>query len=96
MGEGTAYFIKLLPQTRRVVKYGIPLDLGTMAAYRLDANKTGGRFDLVQWSGSGGTAYSISVDAGIVIGYQAGPSHTRKLVGPYGPRDAVGRGGGGH
>ena len=67
VGSGTAYFIALQPGTGRHCVKGQPLSLGTMAAFRLDA-KTGGRFDLSRWSGSGGVAYNISVEAGVVAG----------------------------
>ena len=43
------------------------------AAYRLDA-KTGGRFDLSRWVGSGGVAYNISVEAGEVVGKYGPPA----------------------
>ena len=37
-----------------------------MPTYRLSA-RSGGRFDLARWVGSGGVAYNISVEAGKVV-----------------------------
>eukprot|EP01047_Picozoa_sp_COSAG01_P073271 COSAG01_NODE_11898_length_1838_cov_1.516964_2_plen_115_part_00 len=67
VGVGTAYFIALQPNTSRTCLINMPLSLGTMPAYRLDAN-SGGRFDLSRWRGSGGVAYNLSVVAGVVVG----------------------------
>ena len=71
VGSGTAYFISLQPNTSRVCAHGEPLSVGVMPAYRLDA-KTGGRFDLSRWQGSGGVSYNITVRDG-------------KIAGGYGP-----------
>ena len=76
VGSGTAYFISLQPNTPRVCVRGEPLSVGVMPTYRLDA-KTGGRFDLSRWKGSGGVSYNITVRNGTITS------------GGYGPHDSL-------
>jgi cyanophycinase len=65
-GRG-AYFLRptRLPETCRKK---VPLTFGNIAAYHAPR---GGHFDLVTWTGEGGTAYSLSVDRGVIRTTQA-------------------------
>src|SRR5208283_246077 len=65
-GKG-AYFLQ---PTRRpdVCKAGQPLTLRNISVYQVPS---GGHFDLTSWTGSGGTAYSLSVEKGKVESAQA-------------------------
>ena len=65
-GKG-AYFLQ---PTRRpdVCKAGQPLTLRNISVYQVPS---GGHFDLTSWTGSGGTAYSLSVEQGKIESAQA-------------------------
>jgi len=61
MGTGRgAYFLRPT-QGPDVCAKGVPLTLLNVSAYRV---QTGGHFDLISWTGDGGTAYSLSVERG--------------------------------
>lgn len=61
-GEGPVYFLRASNRPE-ICKAGAPLTFRGIEAYR--ATK-GASFDLSKWAGSGGTAYSLSVEAGII------------------------------
>ena len=61
-GEGPIYFLRAV-QPPEVCRPGVPLTMGGIDVYRV---KAGGEFDCKQWKGSGGTAYRLSVKAGVV------------------------------
>jgi cyanophycinase len=65
-GKG-AYFLRLtkLPD---VCNPGQPLTFRNISVYRIPA---GGHFDLASWTGSGGAAYSLSVEKGKIESTQA-------------------------
>jgi cyanophycinase len=70
VGTGTAYFLKApgLPQQCVAKK---PLTYLNIAVDRIAA---GNGFDLVTWQRTGGSAYSVSVTAGVLSSTQAGGS----------------------
>jgi ABC-type uncharacterized transport system permease subunit len=47
----------------------VPLTFRGISVYRV---KAGGHFDLISWTGDGGTAYSLSVVKGRIESTQAG------------------------
>jgi cyanophycinase len=61
-GEGAVYFLRA-SAAPEVCRPGQPLTFRNVEAYRV---KAGGSFDLRKWSGSGGTAYRLSVENGAV------------------------------
>ena len=66
-GKG-AYFLR--PAHRpELCEKSTPLTLHDVAVYRVPA---GGHFNLDSWTGDGGTAYSLSVEAGKIISTQTG------------------------
>jgi cyanophycinase len=67
-GEGPVYFLRAT-QRPAVCKPATPLTFANVEVYRV---KVGGTFDLKRWSGTGGTAYRLSVDAGVVRSDQPG------------------------
>jgi cyanophycinase len=66
-GKG-AYFLR---PTRGpdVCEKGMPLTFRGISVYRIPA---GGHFDLILWTGDGGTAYSLSVESGKIVSTQRG------------------------
>jgi cyanophycinase len=62
VGKTTAYF---LTATKRatVCQANTPLSIGDIAVYRVKAGDT---FNLKTWTGTGGTAYTLAVDKGVV------------------------------
>jgi cyanophycinase len=66
-GKG-AYFMRPT-QAPEVCENGVPLTFRRVSVYRVRA---GGHFDLVSWTGDGGTAYSLSVEGGKIESTQAG------------------------
>ncbi len=66
-GKG-AYFLRPT-QAPEVCEKGVPLTFRNVSVYRV---KTGGHFDLVSWTGDGGTAYSLSVVGGKIESTQVG------------------------
>ncbi len=69
-GDGAVYFVRVSAKPE-VCQAGAPLTFGPLAVYRV---KPGGSFDLKKWSGTGGTAYELSVKGGAVGSTQAGGS----------------------
>jgi cyanophycinase len=68
-GKG-AYFLRPT-HPPDVCEKGTPLTLRQIDVYRVAA---GGHFDLGTWTGSGGTAYSLSVERGMIQSSQPGHS----------------------
>jgi cyanophycinase-like exopeptidase len=66
-GKG-AYFMRPT-QAPEVCENGTPLTFRDVSVYRV---KAGGHFDLVSWTGDGGTAYSLSVERGKIESTQEG------------------------
>jgi cyanophycinase-like exopeptidase len=62
VGKAPAYFIETTSEAV-VCKPGMPLTMGGFKTYRVPP---GGSFNLKTWSGAGGTAYVLSVEAGVV------------------------------
>ena len=62
VGKAPTYFIETTTRAA-VCRPGAPLTMGGFKTYRLPP---GGSFNLKTWSGTGGTAYVLSVDAGVV------------------------------
>jgi cyanophycinase len=62
VGASAAYFLSV-NEAPTVCKPGVPLTFHNISVYRVPV---GGQFDLSAWKGSGGNAYSLSVDNGIV------------------------------
>ncbi len=61
VGTGLGVYFLQVTDAPEVCKSGQPLTLRNVAAYRAP---TGAGFDVLDWSGDGGEAYSISVEAG--------------------------------
>lgn len=66
-GKG-AYFMRPA-QAPEVCDKGVPLTFRNISVYRV---KAGGHFDLVSWTGDGGTTYSLSVEGGEIVSTQPG------------------------
>lgn len=62
VGKAPTYFIETTAKAS-ICKPGTPLTMGGFKTYRVPP---GGSFNLKTWSGTGGTAYVLSVDAGVV------------------------------
>jgi len=71
VGIGTAYFLQA-PGAPAVCSPGTPLTYENVSVYRLRAGA--GRFNLGRWSGSGGTAYTVSAVNGVLTSTQPGGS----------------------
>ncbi len=67
-GDGPVYFLKAAAKPE-ICQPGKPLTFGNISVYRV---KHGGSFDLKKWSGSGGTAYQLSVRNGMIASTQPG------------------------
>ena len=68
VGSGTAYFMQTQEQPA-VCQPKMPLTFQNVSVYRVDAS---GTFDFSSWTGSNGTAYQISADAGVLTTTQPG------------------------
>lgn len=68
VGISTVYFLQA-PGKPQVCQSGTPLTYDNIAVYRISA---GGTFSLSTWSGTGGTAYTVSANAGVLSSTQAG------------------------
>jgi cyanophycinase len=69
-GSGSAYFLRT-PGRPEVCASRTPLTYRNISVYRVAGTAT---FNLATWSGSGGTAYSISAESGVLTSTQAGGS----------------------
>lgn len=70
VGSSTAYFMQA-PGAPQVCQPKTPLTYSNISVYRIDAS---GSFNLATWRGSGGSAYTISANAGVLSSTQAGGS----------------------
>ena len=68
VGVSTVYFLQA-PGRPQVCQYGAPLTYQNISVYRIT---TGGTFNVVSWSGTGGTTYSVSANAGVLSSTQPG------------------------
>ena len=62
VGLSTAYFLRPTAKPK-VCKEGTPLSYNGISVYRISA---GGTFDVSTWTGTGGTAYSVSAVDGVL------------------------------
>jgi len=70
VGSSTAYFMQA-PGAPAVCAPKTPLTYTNIAVYRINAS---GTFNLATWTGTGGTAYTVSANAGVLSSTQAGGS----------------------
>jgi cyanophycinase len=70
VGEGNVYFLQSTAAPA-VCQPRTPVTFQNIAAYRIN---TSGSFNLSRWSGSGGTAYSLSATAAVLSSTQPGGS----------------------
>jgi cyanophycinase len=73
VGNGTVYFLKA-PGGPEVCRSKVPLTYRNVAVYRIADDA--GTFNLSQWIGTGGDAYTVSANAGVL-------SSTQSNVSPY-------------
>jgi cyanophycinase len=66
-GPGFAYFLRVT-EAPQVCEPGKPLTFRGISVYRIGSS---GRFDVKRWRGEGGTAYTVSVEDGVVRSSQA-------------------------
>lgn len=70
VGEGNVYFLQsTVPPS--VCQPRTPVTFQNVSSYRINSS---GSFNLSRWSGSGGTAYSLSATAGVLSSTQPGGS----------------------
>lgn len=62
VGSSTVYFLQA-PGAPQVCQAGIPLTYQNVAVYRINAS---GSFNLSNWKGKGGVAYTVSANAGVL------------------------------
>lgn len=67
LGSGSAYFLRT-PGMPEVCKINTPLTFRNIPVYRVSGLAT---FNFPTWSGSGGTAYNISANMGVLSSTQA-------------------------
>jgi cyanophycinase len=70
VGTSTAYFMQA-PGAPQVCAPKTPLTYTNIAVYRINATST---FNLATWTGTGGDAYTVSANAGVLSSTQAGGS----------------------
>lgn len=68
VGEGAVYFLHS-PGPAELLANATPLTYRNIRAYKLTA---GGTFDLSHWKGTGGVAYTLNVEKGVVTSTQTG------------------------
>jgi cyanophycinase-like exopeptidase len=68
VGTSTVYFLQA-PGAPQVCQSKTPLTYQNITVYRINST---GAFNVVNWSGSGGTSYSVSANAGVLSSTQAG------------------------
>jgi cyanophycinase len=66
VGTSTVYFLQA-PGAPQVCQPATPLTYQNIAVYRI---KAGGTFNLSTWNGTGGTAYTVSANAGVLSSTQ--------------------------
>jgi cyanophycinase len=70
VGSSTVYFMQA-PGAPQVCQPKTPLTYSDISVYRINAS---GTFNLSMWTGKGGTAYTVSANAGVLSSTQAGGS----------------------
>ena len=70
VGSSTVYFLQA-PGAPQVCQPGVPLTYQNIAVYRITS---AGSFSLSTWRGKGGTAYTVSANAGVLSSTQANGS----------------------
>jgi cyanophycinase len=70
VGIGMAYFMRA-PGAPQVCQAKTPLTYQNIAVYRINA---AGAFNVGTWTGTGGTAYTVSANAGVLSSTQSGGS----------------------
>lgn len=70
VGISTVYFLQA-PGAPQVCQPSTPLTYDNISVYRIQAGAT---FNVVKWSGHGGTAYTVSANAGVLGSTQSGGS----------------------
>ena len=68
VGIGAAYFLQA-PGPAQVVAAGVPLTYLNIGVYKVPQ---GGTFDFSTWTGTGGVAYTLNVNNGVVTSTQPG------------------------
>lgn len=68
VGNSTVYFLQA-PGAPQVCQAKTPLTYQNISVYRITA---GGTFNVVNWTGTGGSAYSVSANAGVLSSTQPG------------------------
>lgn len=68
VGNGAAYFLQA-PGAAQVVTAGVPLTYLNIGVYKVPQ---GGTFNFSTWTGTGGVAYTLNVNNGVVTSTQAG------------------------
>jgi cyanophycinase len=68
VGNSTVYFLQA-PGAPQVCAPNTPLTYQNISVYRIAA---GGSFNVVSWSGKGGTTYTVSATAGVLSSTQSG------------------------
>ena len=68
VGISTVYFLQA-PGGPSICQPGVPLTYENISVYRINA---GGTFNVVNWTGTGGTSYFVSTIAGVLSSTQAG------------------------
>ena len=74
LGSSTAYFLEAPIAPPGACKSKTPLTYQNVAVYRIRSGTNGGSFSLPDWSGSGGTDYTVSANAGVLTSTQVGGS----------------------
>lgn len=69
IGKGSVYFLHA-PGAPEQCKPGLPLTYRNLQVYRVPAGS--GTFDVANWTGTGGTAYQLSAENGVVKSTQPG------------------------
>src|SRR5215472_9007757 len=68
VGISTVYFMQA-PGAPQLCQAKTPLTYDNIAVYRINSS---GTFNLSTWKGTGGVAYTVSADAGVLSSTQAG------------------------
>jgi cyanophycinase-like exopeptidase len=68
VGSGTVYFLRT-PGPPEVCAPEMPVTYTGLSVYRI---AKGGRFNVANWTGGNGTAYSVSATAGVLTSTQKG------------------------
>jgi cyanophycinase len=72
VGEGSVYFLKTPQGDPQVCEPKVDLTYQGISVYRISGPDT--TFDFSSWTGTGGTSYTLNVDAGVVTSTQPGGS----------------------